>query len=727
MRISTRLALCVVVCGWLVGGAGAQVQNCTTSQECQYEGCMSSIAYGCSCDMLVYQYSPFQQVCMDDYSISIARYTCYTSPVQYTYVQCSPRGNKTTIPIPVPTTTPIPLVPGQNCTKKEDCNYAGCNDLTSYDCSCYPTCLRQYGISDNTCYNVMYSNVAKYTQCALNKETTAPTTTTVATTTRTTTVALTSSGMSTTVQASTSTTPVYMPTTTRDPSLPPDPPSNIPGLVRVVPGVGEYCVSSYVGFETSSLRMPEALYLGEPVYSNKRGCNGTWFALLSSVTNRWYGFVCPWEMDKGCSVIQDGGYYIDCASGCYVKAQCANVTANAYFSGAGTSALNCPYNCQDNYQKLENGTCVPLPPAQTLPAPTSGLRRCFQYGDCDHCPRAGFLGSSVYNVWGCAGYDVRLSVFSTTYNWVRDSVLLSAYCVYYTNDTDVRYCAEPMVTTTPAPASSPGVLNLSVGNVSGNGSNQVFNNPRYRCSAYANCSFCPGPYTSGCSGVSVVQRFPDGRYGVILRNFAPSGMMQQYCVYLSAGVWGYCPDYGMPVTDIVVLKKAISFWFNVPEGYVNVDILSKYQWRIAVVLGIAKESIELVPGMSQLSAARRRLLADNLVYANMQVDANLANNITALINSPGFFNLLFNGNFGNSTALAQTTAPQPGTTTLSQVNSGSGGEAARLSDAWVAVIVGVVGLLVIGGVVVGIVVGCGRTQSYVRIPKERVIAVRLRC
>jgi hypothetical protein len=204
-------------------------------------------------------------------------------------------------------------------------------------------------------------------------------------------------------------------------------------------------------------------------------------------------------------------------------------------------------------------------------------------------------------------------------------------------------------------------------------------------------------------------------------------MMQRYCVYLSAGVWGYCPDYGMPVTDVVVLKKAISFWFNVPEGYVNVDILGKYQWRIAVVLGIERESIELVPGMSLLSAARRRLLADNLVYANMQVDANLANNITALINSPGFFNLLYNGNFTASTGLTQTYAPPPGTTRLSQVDSGSGGETARLSDAWVAVIVGVVGLLVVGGVVVGIVVGCGRTQSYVRIPKERVIAVRLRC
>ena len=633
----------------------------------------------------------------------------------------------------------------QNCSVYQDCQYSNCNNTVMYGCNCdwrvYNGIPFDFGcinmqvphIVKNTCYQAVIDGIYLiYAQCppkgSNNTIKFNTSTMPIPTTAVITTLAPATTSTTTAVPGTTS---AYVPTTTKDPSLPPDPPSNIPGLVKVGVGVGEYCANLYTGFDSSSLRMPEALYLGEPVYSNVRGCNGTWFALLSVVTNRWYGFVCPWEMNKGCTVINNGGYYIVCDSGCSAKSQCVPAPANAYYIGAGSSVGNCPYNCQDNYEKLGNGSCVRVTVGNELPVPEQQIRRCYRYSDCDHCPRVGFSGSTIYSVWGCAGNDVRLSVFSTTSPWVRDTVLLAAYCVYYVNDTDVRYCPEPVVTTTPAPGSSQGVANLSVVNVSGNGTAPIVSNPRYRCKAYSNCSFCPGPFTSGCSGVSVVQRFSDGRYGVILKNFAPSGMMQRYCVYLTGGSWRYCPDDGMPISEIVLVKKAISFWFNVPEGLVNDVILQRYRWRISVVLGVDQELIELVPGISQMIRARRRLLADNLVYANMQVDADKADNITMLINSPAFFQLIFYGDIGNLTSSAvnagTTGQMLVGTTTARGIaEADDGGSQAKLADVWVAVIVGVVMILIIGGVAVGIVVGCRNRPVYARIPKERVIAVRLR-
>ena len=82
--------------------------------------------------------------------------------------------------------------------------------------------------------------------------------------------------------------------------------------------------------------MPDITYLGAPVFSNDRGCNGSWFARLND-WNQWVGFVCPWRLNEGCTVISSNGYYVVCDSGCYNKAQCATCAAGAYETALCTS------------------------------------------------------------------------------------------------------------------------------------------------------------------------------------------------------------------------------------------------------------------------------------------------------------------------------------------------------------------------------------------------------
>jgi len=419
--------------------------------------------------------------------------------------------------------------------------------------------------------------------------------------------------------------------------------------------LGEYCAGYYTGFSTYTyFRVGNA-----NIYSNTQGCNGAPFEITSSVTGRTVSFVCPWPLNYGCSVVQDGDYYFLRDSGCYSKLPCPPAPPHAYYVGSGTSPDNCPYNCDDNYVRLANGSCAQLAPAQQLPTPETPLRRCTQYSQCSHCPVMPFLGTTFYRVWGCSGYDVRLWILSETYSWWRPSSLLPAYCVYFSNETHATYCPEPVIATPPPSL----IQNLSVVNVTVPGTSpQPFTSPHYRCSAYANCSFCPSPFTSGCSGVAVVQRFPSGAFGAIFRNFAPKGLMQRYCVYLSNGEWSYCPDENMPYNEVVVVKKSVSFFFNVPEAVITDAILAKYRRRIALRLDIPESLIELQPGLPAYTG-RRRLLADNLVYASMQLDPEKADAVNLQINDPNFFNLIFSDEMLNTTAILTTSAQHvPGQT-----------------------------------------------------------------
>jgi hypothetical protein len=224
----------------------------------------------------------------------------------------------------------------------------------------------------------------------------------------------------TTTMPLTTTTVMYTTTIAPPPMMP-----NIQPFTKVVVDTNQYCVSSYIGFDASAFKMPDALYLGDPVYSNKRGCNGTWFARLNAF-NQWVGFVCPWRLNEGCNVINSSGYYVVCDSGCYNKAQCATCAAGAYETAPCTST--------------SNRVCTQY---QANVIPSADLRTCNKYSDCDHCPRNGYLGQSDYNVWGCAGHELRMSFFGTeTQSFTSTYVLMANYCVYYTNATYAEFCPE---------------------------------------------------------------------------------------------------------------------------------------------------------------------------------------------------------------------------------------------------------------------------------------------
>jgi len=239
--------------------------------------------------------------------------------------------------------------------------------------------------------------------------------------TSSTTLAPTTSTLLTTTSMAPTTTTV-IPTTT----LPPPPMlPNIAPLSKVVVGIEEYCLSYYIGFDASVFKMPDITYQGAPVFSNNRGCNGSWFARLND-WNQWVGFVCPWKLNEGCNVINSSGYYVVCDGGCYNKAQCATCAAGAYETAPCTST--------------SNRVCTQY---QANVIPSADLRTCNKYSDCDHCPRNGYLGQSDYNVWGCAGHELRMSFFGTeTQSFTSSYVLMANYCVYYTNATYAEFCPE---------------------------------------------------------------------------------------------------------------------------------------------------------------------------------------------------------------------------------------------------------------------------------------------
>jgi hypothetical protein len=423
--------------------------------------------------------------------------------------------------------------------------------------------------------------------------------------------------------------------TTTSPSFP----LPIQPLKRVFPTVGEYCTN----FRAASIDLRGVWDCGS--ISNVFGCNGTW-ALIG-----FNGVVCPWELGQGCSAslypnFDTPSCYINCESGCLNKSRCNNIPLNAYFTGMGQNmANNCPWSCNSNYKQVGQECIVDESKNIPLPPPTV-LKRCITHLDCMHCPSVGFKSNSLlYRVMGCSGYGVHLYVEGINYGSL-DSLtyfLASAYCVYYLNESYAEYCPDPtttsaLVTTTPETTPQP-VIPIATNVVLAKVTTTALTNPRFTCTMYKNCSYCPSTFTSGCSGVNVVQRFPNGMLGVIMPRYTPPGMMQGKCVYLE-NTWKYCPEDNLIFPEPKVVKVVLGFSFAVPERVIDDTVLAKYKRIISVYLNISEEIIFLT--LSSSVSTQRRLLAENVVYGNIQVDPNQASVIINLMNSAGFKNALLN-------------------------------------------------------------------------------------
>lgn len=407
-------AFLIFVMAWFPTVYNAEVQTCNTYEDCLY--CKSPNYSGCNCDWALYNNVKFQPGCLSRSGIyNIQSYTCYTSTVgtdgYMVYSQC-PKNTTLNVTSVITTTTTKPRNPdNQFCNSYVDCSY--CPSIYASGCSCdwllynnyvnSKACLSSSNINieDFTCF--FQENIAGtlvYKQCPkYNKTSTTmmPTTTT---------------------QVTTSTTSPY--TTTLPPQTTEisEPPPNIPPLVKLDINNGEYCTRTFQGFDSMSFRIFTDSYLNEPTYSNKRGCNGTVFAIQSIVTYKWYGWACPWELNKGCSMEFNGDYYyLLCATGCYNKSQCTSIPANAYYTTPG----NCDYDCLSNFQMLSNGTCVPSlqhattsnTPEQTTTVTSFTLQQtsdvftttmavptssCTSYSQCSSCPSK--------KTYGCAQISI---------------------------------------------------------------------------------------------------------------------------------------------------------------------------------------------------------------------------------------------------------------------------------------------------------------------------------
>jgi len=406
-------------------------------------------------------------------------------------------------------------------------------------------------------------------------------------------------------------------------------PLPIQPLKRISVSVGEYCTD----FRPSSIDLRGVWDCG--LISNTFGCNGSW-ALTG-----YNGVVCPWEFGQGCSASiypnwETEACYVNCESGCLNKSKCTNLPKNAYFTGVGDyNDNNCTWLCNSDYYQVAQ-ECVKDETKNTPQPPSTTIKRCLSYLDCSHCPIKGFNSdNSLYRVMGCSGYGVHLYVEGINYGTL-DSLtyfLSSAYCVYYLNYSYAEYCPDPVTTTTtPATTSTP-VVSISTNVILA--TTTAFTNPRFTCTSYKNCSHCPAAFTKGCTGVTIIQRFPNGMYGVIFSKYTPSGMMQGKCVY-NDDTWKYCPENNLVFSEPQVAKVVLGFSFSVPEAIINATVLLKYKKIIADYLNISQNIIFLTLS----SSIQRRLLAANVVYGNLELEPNEASSIINLMNSQGFKNAL---------------------------------------------------------------------------------------
>lgn len=222
-------------------------------------------------------------------------------------------------------------------------------------------------------------------------------------------------------------------------------------IVRVNVSVGESCLDYFEGFED-----PFQWWDCCTRFDDTYGCNGKQVSVTTEY-NVYTRPACPWRKGFGCNIVatsyrcfvgQDGGGCgRQCESGCKSKVACTNLPANAYYTGSGTTATNCPWLCFDNYES--NGVACVLKANYTgAPAPNATTQlRCTSHAQCSHCPRLWFGGRSDLNVWGCSKYEIkRRDINLNTYSVEISSSytqLFTGYCAYWTNYASPRYCVDP--------------------------------------------------------------------------------------------------------------------------------------------------------------------------------------------------------------------------------------------------------------------------------------------
>ncbi len=383
----------------------------------------------------------------------------------------------------------------QVCNTWQDCEYNSCMDGSKYGCSCQYyrfsdvtrpgvwftydwdsdfKCISFYNIADTeiqdwTCYKVFIEepdNSQRYVQCPSNN--------TNITRALSTSITSTSSSLQTIYTASSSST-LVIPTTTATPTtaiqttapmvLAPD----LAPLVRVDVAWGESC-THYLDRYVSD----RGTWRCDAV-TDTSGCNGTWLRVQSSVTFVNYDiFACPWALGRGCTLEPDARpehCWMVCEAGCAAKVACTNLPSGAYYTGSGTNATNCPWECNDNYLKL-NGECIFNEDYALAPAPPSTTQlRCGSFQQCGHCPRRAWRAVySARNVWGCSGYELYEHNINTNEYTPQDvralTQLFKGYCAYWLNWTYAEYCVDP--------------VHLPVYTYTKN------------CTTYRDCEYCPG-------------------------------------------------------------------------------------------------------------------------------------------------------------------------------------------------------------------------------------------
>lgn len=365
----------------------------------------------------------------------------------------------------------------QSCTTWENCSYTDCKKSNYYGCNCvnfiydpnwgYATSNPPTLYQDSQCVSTgtMYSNIAanpnilnrtcffmNYVNGVYNLEA-CPSTTKIAPLTTTTTELITTSTTTTTTAPPTTTEPLV--TTTPTPRA-----QDLQPLSRIPVATGEACLDFFAGYrETRDGWICSGI-------TNTFGCNGTWVRLDYLDI-----FACPFELGQGCD--PEPAYldrcWLVCSSGCLRKTPCTNLPQNAYYTGTGTNATNCPWVCYDNYLRVDDACVLNLNYTLAPPPPATTQLRCTSFQSCAHCPRIpkSNIDQSKF-IWGCSGYEM-YEYNAATDIYRPENILVYAqlfigFCTYWTNLTTRYYCPDPSA-------------------------NDTYN---LRCTLRSDCEYCPG-------------------------------------------------------------------------------------------------------------------------------------------------------------------------------------------------------------------------------------------